>query len=262
MSEFARLEATLAKLRQKERAPGEGRALRGSDPDALLAALVTEIDETILPRRLSFALPDGDVHLAVANRRLQALLGPAPKRVPSELVDHALPDVEDPMVTMLGETLKSMMAEAGEVPVRSMRSKKGFASDIGVPAMQLARAWSIAEPVERSPSETLQTFLDGINEPTAGWLRIEGEEVTAQGGAEGAATALGEQAAIFLDGYFGKFDVAFREPALSCGTLIAAASSDKHAIFFIEIGELSAFVTAPGNKILAIATDWQKLVAS
>ena len=51
MNEFARLEGVLAKLRQKERGAGEPRRLRGTDQDSRLGALVTEIDETILPRR-------------------------------------------------------------------------------------------------------------------------------------------------------------------------------------------------------------------
>ena len=56
MSDFARLEDKLTKLRSRERVPGETRKLRGQGSDALLAALVTEIDETILPRQLTLTI--------------------------------------------------------------------------------------------------------------------------------------------------------------------------------------------------------------
>ena len=93
MSDFARLQDKLAKLRQRERVAGEGRRLRGATPEALVAAVVAEIDETILPRRLTFQVEGGvDVHLAVANRRLQALMSPVPelKGVEAAVADRAI----------------------------------------------------------------------------------------------------------------------------------------------------------------------------
>ncbi len=261
MSEFARLEEKLAKLRQKERAPGEGRKLRGAGADALLAAIVTEIDETILPRRLSFATPEGDVHLAVANRRLQALLAPAPGSVPEALVGHALPDAEDPALAELGTALKAVLGETDAVGVTAARMTETFASDIGVPAEQLPRVWNVAESVAASPEDVLAGFLASLDTGTVAWLKIEGEEVTGQGGADDAVAALGEQAAVFLDGYFSKFDVGFREAALACGTLISPGGDAGPAVFFVEIGTLSAIVHAPASQVLGIATNWQRMVA-
>ena len=77
-SDFARLKAKLAKLAQRERTAGEARRLKGGNAGELIAALVTEIDETILPRRLTLTSEGRALHLAVANRRLQAMLSPAP----------------------------------------------------------------------------------------------------------------------------------------------------------------------------------------
>lgn len=261
MSEFARLEEKLAKLRHRERAPGEGRKLRGTGADALLAAIVTEIDETILPRRLTFEFPDGVVHLAVANRRLQALLGPAPSSVPRDLVGQKLPDVEEPAVAALGTALKELLAQADAVGVSARRLTETFGSDIGVPAEQLPRVWAVEASKKLSPAETLEAFLSRLDVKTVAWLRIEGEEVTGQGGPEDAVSALGEQAAIFLDGYFSKFETAFREPSLACGTLISPGTAAKTGLFFVEIDAISAILSAPTGDILRIATAWQRLVA-
>lgn len=261
MSEFARLEEKLAKLRQRERPVGEGRVLRGSGADALLAAVVTEIDETILPRRLSLSVPAGVVHLAVANRRLQALLDPAPSGVPASLVGRKLPDVEEPAVAELGDALKALFADAEAIGVSATRLTETFGSDIGVPAEQLPRVWSVAERTSRTPGEVLETFLAGLDPATVAWLRIEGEEVTGQGGPEAVVAALGEQAAVFLDGYFSKFETAFREPAYACGTLVSPGEGGARALFFVEIEALSAIISAPSDRILAVATAWQRLVA-
>lgn len=261
MSEFARLEEKLAKLRQRERAPGEGRKLRGVGADALLAAVVTEIDETILPRRLSFAVADGVVHLAVANKRLQALLGPAPKKVPNALVGKELPDVEEPAVAELGEVLKGLLDGADGVSITATRLTESFGSDIGVPAEQLPRVWSVAECTALQPEDVLAAFLAGLDKKTVAWLRIEGEEVKSQGGPEKVVAGLGEQAAVFLDGYFSKFETAFRDPSFACGTLISPGDKGESALFFVEIAELSAIVSAPPASILAIATTWQRMVA-
>lgn len=261
MSEFARLEEKLAKLRQRERAPGEGRKLRGAGPDVLLAAIITEIDETILPRRLTFETPEGAVHLAVANRRLQALLAPAPAALPAGLVGHALPDVEDPALAELGQALKAVLANADAVGVTAMRLNEAFGSDIGVPAEQLPRVWTVSEHEVLSPREILERFLSGLDPATVAWLRIEGEEVAAQGGSEAAVSALSEQAAIFLDGYFSKFDVAFREPSFACGTLISPGEGGASGLLFVEIESLSAIVSGPPASLPGIATSWQRLVA-
>jgi hypothetical protein len=74
-------------------------------------------------------------------------------------------------------------------------------------------------------------------------------------------SALGEQAAIFLDGYFSKFDVAFREPSYTCGTLISPGDGAERALLFVEIENLSVIVSAPSSQILNIASAWQRLVA-
>ena len=258
MSEFARLEEKLAKLRARERAPDEKRRLRGTGADALLAALVTEIDETILPRQLSFTTPGGTVSLAVANRRLQALLAPAPSSVPADLVGHALPDAEDPKLAELGAALKTALSDAENVTISAVRLKETFASDIGVPAVQLPRVWAVDAPTATDPGEILERFLAGLDTENTAWLRIEGEEVTGQGGPEDHVAKLGETAAVFLDGYFSKFDTAFRAASLACGTLV---SSGKDAIFFVEIGSLSAFIVAESGQLLGIANSWQQLVA-
>lgn len=255
----------LAKLRARERAPGEGRKLKGNDPDGLIAALVAEIDETILPRRLSLYLSGDEVHLAVANRRLQALLAPAPvAEGGAELVGKPLPDAEDPNVPALRDVLGRVFAQGGPITIKTRRLETSFGSDIGVPANLLGRSWGVqdmAQPKALSADAVLTHFLDGLGEQGVAWLRIKGEEVTDQGGDEDRVAALGEQAAIFLDGYFAKFEEVFPPDAAACATLIAPAADKGDAMFFVEFGEESAFLAGPVALMPAVAGRWQAQVA-
>lgn len=265
MNDFARLEEKLTKLRGRERTPGEGRKLKGDSAEALIAALVTEIDETILPRRLTLTAGDIAIHLAVANRRLQAMLEPAVGiEGAAELAGVALPDAEDPGVPALRTILNKAFAAEINFSISARRLDASFGSDIGVPANLLARAWGISDvaPAKAlAPAEVVSSFLSGLGDEAVAWLRIEGEEVSESGGDAGRVASLGEQAAIFLDGYFSKFETLFRGDARACGTVVAPKSGSGDAMLFVEIGEVSAFVAAAPDLILSIAMRWQALVA-
>ena len=262
MNDFARLEEKLSKLRQRERAPGEGRKLKGADASTRLAALVDEIDETILPRRLTLTLDGAVLHLAVANRRLQAMLAPAPAiEGAADLAGVALPDVEDAHVPALRTVLDQILALPGPVAMTARRLDVAFASDIGIPANLLGRAWGVEDVGQTealAPSELMRKFLDDLGDDALAWLRIEGEEVADQRGDPERIASLGEQAAIFLDGYFSKFEALFPAEAKACGTLVSAGAGE--AMLFVEIGEISAFVVAEPSRIVSIAQGWQALV--
>lgn len=269
MSDFARLEDKLAKLRQRERIAGEGRRLRGSSADALLAAVVTEIDETILPRRLSFTVENGEtVHLAVANRRLQALASPAPKLkgvAAAKLADRPLSDAEDEGVEEVKKVLLAAFADAPTVSIQSARpTTGGFSSDVGVPSNILARAWGLAErgEDEAGPEEILSRFLTQAGDDVIAWLRIQGEDVTDQGGDKAVVEALGDQAAMFLDGYFAKLESLYPEESFALATVIAPVGANGQGLLFLEIGEMSAFLAIRPERAPELAIAWQKLTGA
>lgn len=265
MSDFTRLENTLAKLRLREMAAGEARKLRGVDNDTLLASLIAEVDETILPRRLIFTTQAGaEVHLAVANRRLQALLSPAPDLAgANDLADVAFVDGQDPNLAVLGGVLRGAFEGSQIVTIQARRIAAGtFDADVGAPAPGLAKVWGVqvVEARVREPSEILDEFLSQITDEDAeAWLRIEGENVTDQGGEAERLTQLGEQAAVFLDSYFSKFDALFFEEGATA-TVIAPNESGKAAAIFVEIGGISAFVAAKKGRFAVLAQNWQSLV--
>ncbi|NNE88033.1 MAG: hypothetical protein HKN27_08150 [Silicimonas sp.] len=229
--------------------------------------MAIEIDETILPRRLVFTVnADVEVHLAVANRRLQALLQPSPD-VPgaSDLADVAITDGKSPALVSLGELLRRIFAEATIVEIQSHRQIPGqFDAEIGAPAGGLAKAWKLEIVKTRvvKPEEILTTFLEQISDDFAeAWLRIEGENVTDQLGNADRLAALGEQAAVFLDGYFGKYDTLFKDGPKATATLVSPGAAAETAALFVEIGGVSAFVAAKSGCAAALAANWQAIVA-
>lgn len=269
LSDFARLEDKLAKLRQRERIAGEGRRLRGATPEALLAGVVTEIDETILPRRLSFSVEDGvTVHLAVANRRLQAMVSPAPGLTGIDVAavaDQPLADAEDTNARAVKDVLLAAFADAKPVSIQSARpAAEVFASDIGIPSNILARAWGVSDTPDEAPSAgaLVSGFLSELKDDAVAWLRIEGEDVTDQGGDPEYLDALGEQAAVFLDGYFGKFETLYPDDAGASATAIGPMSRTGAAALFVEAGEVSAFIAAKAEKLPELAGRWLRLTGS
>lgn len=267
MSDFTRLENVLVKLRQRERSPGEGRKLRGPGVQALMASIVAEIDETVLPRRLVFTVDKNtELHLAVANRRLQALLSPVPEiSGAQDLADNAFANGQDPNLETLGSVLHEAFEKAQTVSIHAHRQiAGGFDAQVGAPANALAKIWEIKDVPVRvgDPSAVLGSFLDQIGDDDAeAWLRIEGEDVTDQSGNAERLAALGEQAAIFLDGYFGKFEMLFGDEANATATVVSPGEAAQSAALFVEIGGMSAFVAANSGRVAALAAKWQLLVA-
>ena len=255
--------------RLTERIAGEGRRLRGATPEARLAAVVTEIDETILPRRLSFAVEGGaTVHLAVANRRLQALVSPAPDVKGANaagLADHPLADPDDAEVAAIRDVLLKVFKDAAPVAIQSARpAGGGYPSDVGIPANILGRAWGVEETTDEAPSPeaVLARFLSEVKDDAIAWLRIEGEDVTDQGGDPAAVDALGEQAAMFLDGYFGKFEALYPAAGAASATFVGPVADTGPAALFVEIGELSAFVAAEAGRGPELIGKWQRLTGA
>lgn len=256
-----RLQAVLTKLRQKEHAPGIGRTLRGTGSDGLIAAIVTEIGETILPRKLTLKPDNGPtLCIAAANRRLQALLAPAPASA-NDLADAALKDADDPNLAKLLDVLKSELAAAKSLSVSSSRlGEVTFPSDVGVPSNILSRVWNLSttetEPAE--PGQSVASFLAGLDNDALGWIQIEGEEVTAESGEEDFIVELSEQAALFLDGYFSKQDSIFGEGAAAIA--LGPLGTDGTAVLFVDYDGVSAFIAMPANNLGQIATRWQSVV--
>ena len=238
VNDIDRLKDMIAKLRGRERAPGEPRRLRGDDANALLGALLQEADETILPRKLWFIMDGREpLILAVANRRLQGVLAPTPAAL-SDFEKKPLKDPEADWVTALKAALLDHFEGGGSVKLRSERlGDDDLGSDAGVAVPRLIRAWGLepSKPVQATPGDQLAGFLKAIADEAEATLRIEAEDVVEQtGGAEHLAR-LEETAALFLDAYLNRKDALFGDAATPRGVALGGTGP---GLFFATAGRL------------------------
>lgn len=262
MDDFSRLKQKLVKLRQRDRAPGEKRILRGNGEE-LLSAIVTEFDETILPRRLTFAADNGSrIEVAVANRRLQALMNlePGGGLDPAQLgVELKNPD--DPVLELVRAALLVALKDAKTVDVSATKQAGStFASDVGISTEQLQKVWSLNLDADgNTKSGSLKEFVEELGKKSSGWLRIEGEDVAAQGGDAEIVSELGNQAAIFLDGFLAQKEVVTQGEIGPSGCIMLGKTSD--ALVFLDGGDSMAFLRAKPEIALEIANSWQSVFA-
>lgn len=253
MSDFARLEEKLGKLRRTEPRNARGRRLEGSDVARRLDAFVAEIDETILTRKLTFSTEAEEFAVTAGNRQLQAVAG-----LPDLEGTHVFTGQDDGML----QTLKTHLAgafEAGEWAVRASRLTRqeasAFRADGGVPARALIEVWGLAEAADGGgappPSgNLLERFVATAKDHVRSWVLIEGEDVAASGGDAKGVDWIGERAGGFLDGYYAKGEtLGSRTPRA-----LAFEDSAGAGLIYVESDGMAGFLTfAPGTlqKVMA-----------
>jgi hypothetical protein len=152
---------------------GSGREIGPGDPRALLSALLTEVDETVLARRLGFRHADDrpELRIDVYGRRLTGLVSPAPRGLPAAqaaLFGRALEDEDAPALHAL---LDGWLAGASDLWVVS----EPAAPDrdplaMGVAARWLADQWKLR--LDSRPLPTEAAALDALARvPALAWLR-------------------------------------------------------------------------------------------
>lgn len=172
----------LLRLRRPvQRATGQLRQMSAEDPRMLLSAILAEIDETILPRRLDLRRPDGArLRIDVAGRRVLAL----PEG------GGALPDAPDAAARIVARALTDHLGTSRRLGlvVRRLERIPGIAA--GCTAAHLALALDV--PAPSSPGEDVATGLARALDALAmGWIRLARPgQIAAQGGAPGHARDL------------------------------------------------------------------------
>jgi hypothetical protein len=197
--ENARLKRVLAKLgtAPSQVAP-QGREIGvGGSPDELLAAVLTEIDETQLPRRLRFETDLGAVLNADAyGRRLLALQPPGPAGLSAEhagLIGVPLGDAEPERLASLQALLTAVLGPANRVWVRTETlAEARDPAVLGVAAETLAGLWSLrlGGPAPPKPTLALDRIVASAGPKSLAWLRLAGDSALASGGASDAIERL------------------------------------------------------------------------
>lgn len=265
MTEFVRLEEKLTKLQRKTAATGGPRVLRAGDVEGLLSAVVTEIDETILPRCLGFSVGDGaPLALAISHRRCQAVMAPMPSLAGTNLsaLEGVALDSESDLIATLKMAFVSLIGSSGELKVTTARlPTASYSADTGVTAQNLASAWGLGEvyTAPRTAEEVMTDFLATLGEGGHVWLHIVGENVVKGSGSAEDKAALSDVAALFLDGYFAKFENIY--PTESGAVFTALAANGGSAVLFAETEDQSVFAQVAFSALPELAATWSRLTS-
>lgn len=255
MSDFARLKEKLGKLRQAEPRTGAGRLLSGHDAEARLRSIVVEIDETILPRKVSFQAGASRVVIGVANRQLSLILEGA---VAASEEPHVVDGRDDPILGELKDGLLRLLGGSDtwsiEVSHLDREQIAHMRPDAGVSANSLATIWgvSLTDQGATGAGDVAERFIARVADRCTAWLMIEGEEIADSGGSPAAIDWLSERAGGFLDGYFSQSETF---PAGEPVALAFNGGSGASLIYF-ESGSQAGFATLPPDQLKDALRDW------
>ena len=130
----------------------------GGDP-APLNAILAAIDDTILERRLAFAIDTSTVHLVAAGRRLRGIVSVAPKTPTADLVLGKTLSREEPdVVQATHDLLRTVCGEAKRVTVKNLPTEPfGKGGERGISASGLTELWQVEE--DTAPKVPMTQFL-------------------------------------------------------------------------------------------------------
>lgn len=185
VSDRDRLKNALSKLANEPSLAGQARRLTGETTEALVLAMLTEVDETVIGRRLSFSAGNRRFVLDAANRRVLYAVSP---------VDIDLSDKEDPaQAEALRAGLLSFVEGQTEVSVITSPSAAARETGtLGIAATVLAEAWGLETELSLSDplSPVLARLLGEVSKEVTAWMRLLDTEEIASDGPKTSVDAL------------------------------------------------------------------------
>jgi hypothetical protein len=244
--ETARLAAMAARL-ARPAAPRSplGRLVALGGPPALLSALLAEIDETMLARRLSFVTDTGQTFRCDAYGRRLLAVDPAPVAPPFAALDEA-------GRADLRAALEAPLAGAQALYVDSLPlSEARDPTDFGLSAEGLAEAWGCEPP---PPLPAPLDVLKPAAEAALAWLRLDGETETGRGGNDDRATRLADFAAARL--------AALRAEGSAGGPrCVVLGRQDGGGIMVVALdGAEALLLVVPPAALAGVAAAWRQAV--
>jgi len=265
-----RLSDRIGKLARAEAADTTGRLVDPGADGTSLAAILREVDETVLPRRLVFRRGDGVLTVVASNRRLISVdtaEGPG-AGVAADILGVVL---NRPDVAMLGQLRAALSASLpGTAPIRVLSLPPteriaDFAS--GTTAAALALAWGVdlspaagdlADPPAPAPHPApapgtpLDGFLARVGETARAWLRLDAGSVVGNGGERDLVARLeafaGSDAMADLD--------TAADPATRRFVAIGRAPDDGDCLLLVGDGPAAALLLLPSAALDAARKTW------
>ena len=261
------LEQRLIRLASSGVAGPAGQVLRAPGPDALLSRLLTEIDETVLPRRVHLdGAGGGPLTFAAANGRLIRIEAAALSGSHDDLLNQSF----DPGDTGVAERLKALFvaltAGGDTVTIRRETTGDGFdPGHAGLSAETLAEVWGV--PLRPSGGTggvggAIDSFLGAVHETAAAWMLtgIETNESESAGDEERVDELLAFAEARRETGESVRHAAeTMGEPWNLLALHRAAGAEDVTVILSVE--GILLYLAAPRTKLGTITDTWRRAVA-
>lgn len=160
----------------------------GSEPP-ILTAILSEIDMTVLPRKLTFKMNDSEISFVAGGRRLRGLVK-ASKDIKGVIgvlgkpVSHEEPEILQGLQDIIGQ----FTSTAGQMTVVSDEpDAMGGQSDTGLTAQNLADMWDVE--LYAVPPTPMISFARSCGDLVTAWVVMTDESENKTGG-DGAKLAI------------------------------------------------------------------------
>ncbi|MEL6641578.1 MAG: hypothetical protein AAFP98_09745 [Pseudomonadota bacterium] len=177
----------------------------GVEP-TILSAMLSEVDMTVLPRKLTFKMADSEITLVAGGRRLRGLVK-ASKDIKGVIgvLGKPLSRDDTELLDGLRGILDQFTATAGQLTVVSDEpDAMGGQTDAGVTAAALAEVWAVE--LNTAPQSPLQQFIRDCGEMADAWVVMADDTETTYHGDGAKLDALKKAVSEQWDTFSGSVD--------------------------------------------------------
>lgn len=181
MSEPNALAQKLATLASKESLDDTGARIisQAGTPDPI-AAILREVDDTVLERCLTFTCGNTTIAIIAAGRRLRGIFGITPQS-DATIIGHVLSREEPEGVQAAFDLLNDLCGDADHLTVRSAPPEHfGKGGERGISAHGLTELWGVATDAE--PKPPMEQFLSVNAAAFSSVLHVRKGEIVSKAG--------------------------------------------------------------------------------
>ncbi len=220
-----------------------------------LAAILREIDATILERTLVFGIGDVSASLIVAGRRLKGLLSVSGSS--DAAIGQSLSREEPKILQAAGDLMTSLCDKASRVTVRAEPiqpfSKGG---DAGISAKGLAELWNV--DLNARPLPPIARFLAANASVLGGHLLISGADIVESAGETEALQLIWDEQVMTLR----KSQKAIAKKQAGAQMMcFDGAMGAGTAVAFAVAGDDACICAFASDQIATLTASWQSIIS-
>jgi len=254
MVDIEQLKQNLTRLTQEAVGIAGGvRELVIPDQGGALAAIIVEIEDTILPRRLIFENDRAEsLILNISSRRVMSFA-----RKDNGSFDNQFEEISDRQISLLRETLVTFAATAKRVTLRFefYDAPRDFAN-IGVRGMSLHESDGVSETLPASPQgeagRDLNKFVESCTEIASALVSTEGTKVVLTRGDAGLLSSLQDLALAELSGISDPSEIIAQDQCI----VMSGSEGSERAVLCGVSGTQMVFAAFATDRLNEMMTLW------